>query len=180
MIKATVLTTLIAGLAMGANLASGARPQEGLKERDTELIIEVDRSLETLTQEGVKNTQAALQNRIAQYVTPHFAVLDSFSILANAFSLRINSKYIDSIKQDIIKQNILQTPADNFNVPQTMLHYMTKINNQKRIFKYITLNMQNLSIDRKITEDEIEQYYQDFNRGRAEHDISSVAIHKKT
>ena len=72
-------------------------------------------------------------------------------------------QYIDSIKQDIIRQNIIQTPADNFNIPQTMLNYMVKINNQKRIFKYITLDLNTLPIDRKITEDEIQQYYQDFS-----------------
>ena len=89
MIKATMLATLIAGLAMGANLASGARPQDGLKARDTELIIEVDRSLETLTKKGIVNTQKAVANNIRLLVTTNFRVTTSFNTLANAFSITI-------------------------------------------------------------------------------------------
>jgi len=72
-------------------------------------------------------------------------------------------QYIDSIKQDIIKQNIIQNSIENINTPKILLKYMSKIDNQKRIFKYITIDTQNLPIDRKISEDEILQYYQDFN-----------------
>ena len=99
MIKATVLTTLIAGLAMGANLASGARPQEGLKERDTELIIEVDRSLETLTKKGIINTQKQVTNMIKNYVTSNFRVVESFDTLANAVAISIPGEYASAIKE---------------------------------------------------------------------------------
>ena len=72
-------------------------------------------------------------------------------------------KYIDSVKLDIARQNVIQTPVNNINISDTLLKYMAKIHNQKRIFKYITLDINHLPIDRKISEDEIEQYYQDFN-----------------
>jgi len=72
-------------------------------------------------------------------------------------------QYVESIKQDIIKQNIIQTPIENINIPNVLLKYMAKIDNQKRIFKYITIDTNKLPIDRKISEDEILQYYQDFN-----------------
>ncbi len=72
-------------------------------------------------------------------------------------------QYIDSIKLDIIKQSVIQTPIEAINIPQIMLDYLTKIENQQRIFKYITLDINNLPIDRKISEDEIQQYYQDFS-----------------
>lgn len=72
-------------------------------------------------------------------------------------------QYIDSIKLDIIKQSVIQTPIEAVNIPQVMLDYLTKIENQKRIFKYITLDINNLPIDREISEDEIQQYYQDFS-----------------
>ena len=72
-------------------------------------------------------------------------------------------QYIDSVKLDIIRQNIIQTPVKNFNTPEILSEYMDKINNQQRIFKYIVVDTPNLPIDREITEEEIEQYYQDFN-----------------
>ena len=80
-----------------------------------------------------------------------------------ALSGMSEQQYIDSVKLDVAKQNVLQTPIENMNIPQVLLDYMAKIYNQKRIFKYITLDLKTLPIDRKISEDEIEQYYQDFN-----------------
>lgn len=72
-------------------------------------------------------------------------------------------QYINSIKLDIIKQNIIQTPIENINTPKTLLKYMAKINNQQRVFKYITVDPTTLKIDRNASEEEILQYYQDFN-----------------
>ena len=40
--------------------------------------------------------------------------------------------------------------------------YITQIENQQKVFSYITINPTNLKVDRKITEEEIQQYYQDF------------------
>ncbi|MBQ8464681.1 MAG: peptidyl-prolyl cis-trans isomerase [Alphaproteobacteria bacterium] len=73
------------------------------------------------------------------------------------------AKYINSVKLDVARQNVIQTPVENMNVPDVMLKYLAKIYNQKRIFKYITLDIKNLPIDRQVSEDEIQQYYQDFN-----------------
>lgn len=72
-------------------------------------------------------------------------------------------QYIDSIKMDVIRQNVVNTAVENLNIPSVMLKYMAQINNQKRIFKYISIDTKNLPIDRKISEEEIQQYYQDFN-----------------
>ena len=98
MIKTTMLATLIAGLAMGANLASGSRPLDKLKDRDTELIIEVDRSLETLTHRGVLNTQKIIENRIRNFVTSNIRVTTSFDTLANAFTITIPHEYAAKVK----------------------------------------------------------------------------------
>lgn len=72
-------------------------------------------------------------------------------------------QYIDSIKNEVVSQNIIQTPVKNVNIPLVLQKYASLINNQKRVFKYITLDIKHLPIDRKISEDEIQQYYQDFN-----------------
>ena len=98
MIKATVLAALFAGLAMGANTASEASPRLAPLERDTRIIVEVDRSLSSLTREGVLNTQNAVINSIRSYVTRNFEVTDHFKNLNNAFAISVNNSYVEQIK----------------------------------------------------------------------------------
>lgn len=70
--------------------------------------------------------------------------------------------YINTLKGDIIKQHLVQNPALMVNVPEFMAEYINKINNQKKVFEYIVINPEDMKIDRKISEDELEQYYNDF------------------
>ena len=72
-------------------------------------------------------------------------------------------KYIQTLKLDIIKQHLVQGLVSGFNVPQFMTPYLEKIANQQKVFKYITIDTDKLPIDRKISQDELEQYYQDFS-----------------
>ncbi len=72
-------------------------------------------------------------------------------------------KYVDTIKLDIIKQILVQNPVDNVNVPKVLADNLTKAAKQKKVFKYIKIDPEKVKIDRKITQDEVEQYYQDFN-----------------
>ena len=72
------------------------------------------------------------------------------------------ARYIDSLKQDIIKQHLVQTPISNINIPKVLEEKIAQIKNNKRIYKYIVINPNNQKIDRKISNDELEQYYQDF------------------
>ena len=55
--KITMLATLLAGLAMGATAAGNVGNSNHKDIRDTKIIVEVNRSLETLTSQGVKNVQ---------------------------------------------------------------------------------------------------------------------------
>lgn len=86
---------------------------------------------------------------------------DKFNRLLSA-SGWTESKYIQSLKQDVIKQHLIYGLAENFNVPKFMTPYFEKINNQQKVFKYVTIDSEKLPIDRKISDDELEQYYQDF------------------
>ena len=98
--KPAKLTVLVAGVAMSTAVAINAAPRVNRKlNRDAEIIIEVDRSLATLTEKGILNTQKAVQNNIAKYVTTNFVVTESFHVLNNAFAIRVNSGYIDTIKK---------------------------------------------------------------------------------
>ncbi len=94
-----MLATLLAGLAMGATVANNAHPQKDIhSERDTRIIVELDRSLETLSKEGIKNVQRAAFNNIKSNITSNIRLISSFNVLNNAFAISINSEYVDAVK----------------------------------------------------------------------------------
>ena len=72
------------------------------------------------------------------------------------------ASYINSWKQDIIKQHIMERVVENINVPKVMEDKIAQIQNNKIIFKYVEVMPSKQKIDRKISEEELEQYYQDF------------------
>ena len=124
MIKVTMLATLFAGLIMSSNIAYGAQPNNIKEVRDTKIIVEVDRSLETLTEEGIKNTQKAVFEKIRSNITTNVKLGTQYHVLNNAFVVSINSKYVDAVKSlpgvksvtvnklHMVKTEALQTSAD--------------------------------------------------------------------
>lgn len=89
------------------------------------------------------------------------------------------NKYINSLKKDIIKQQIIQNPVANVNVPKVLAENLAKVENQQKVFKYITVSPSKMKIDRKISQEEKEQYYQDFNSNFVEpekRDVSFVLL----
>ena len=92
MIKVSMLATLLAGLAMGSSVAFDSRPQQPAEARDAKIIIELDRSLDSLTKQGVKNVQNIMYNRIKR-VSPLiliWLVPIVFSITHSPFLLTAN------------------------------------------------------------------------------------------
>ncbi len=71
-------------------------------------------------------------------------------------------RYIETLRGDIEKQHLLQHPAENINIPHFMDKYLAQLENQRKVFKYVEVEPAKLAIDRKISKDELEQYYQDF------------------
>jgi peptidyl-prolyl cis-trans isomerase D len=71
-------------------------------------------------------------------------------------------EYISDLKQNIINRHIVSSPVENIAFPRFMDKYVAQIENQQKVFSYITVNPANLKIDRKISDEEIQQYYQDF------------------
>ncbi|MBO6280213.1 MAG: S8 family serine peptidase [Bacilli bacterium] len=98
MIKVTMLATLLAGIAMGTNIAVDANPYRKAETRDARIIVEVDRSLESLTKDGIRNVQNSLLNSIKQNVTSNIKLISSYTVLNNAFAISINSDYIEAVK----------------------------------------------------------------------------------
>ena len=71
-------------------------------------------------------------------------------------------EYISDLKQNIINRHIVSTPVEKIGFPRFMDKYFAQIENQQKVFSYITINPSELKVDRKISEEEIQQYYQDF------------------
>lgn len=88
-------------------------------------------------------------------------------------------RYIDSLKLDVIKQHLIQNPVDNINVPNILAEYLAKAENQKKIFKYVKIDPEKMTIDRKISQDEVEQFYEDFSSefvAPEERDVSFIVL----
>ena len=88
-------------------------------------------------------------------------------------------RYIDALKKDIIKQQLIQNPSSNMNVPEVLLDRLAKAESQKKTFKYIVVDPAKVKIDRKITPEETEQYYEDFNTNFIEpekRDVSFITL----
>ena len=96
MIKLAMLATVAAGLLMGANVA-GNIPQQQKAPLDTKIIVELDRSLESLTDEGIKNVQNQLLSHIRSEVTSNVKLLTRYHVLNNAIAIAVNSQYVDQI-----------------------------------------------------------------------------------
>lgn len=88
-------------------------------------------------------------------------------------------RYIDVLKKDIVKQQLIQNPAANMNVPDVLLNKLAKVENMRRVFKYIVVDPAKVKVDRKITPEEIEQYYTDFSTNFIEpekRDVSFIVL----
>ena len=81
-----------------AACSAGASQLKSLPERDKRIIVEVDRDLGTLNEDGVKNSQRAVYNNIKATATSNVRFLESFDTLNNAFVLEVNSNDIESIR----------------------------------------------------------------------------------
>jgi peptidyl-prolyl cis-trans isomerase D len=71
-------------------------------------------------------------------------------------------EYINELKQNILTRHLVDSPVGTFAFPSFMDNYVYRIENQQKVFNYVQINPAELKIDRKISEEEIEQYYQDF------------------
>lgn len=88
-------------------------------------------------------------------------------------------EYIQSLRRDIEKIHLVYNMVDGVTVPEFMADYQYKLDNQKKVFKFINIDPEQMKIDRKISQDEIEQYYNDFAAQFIEpenRDVSFISI----
>lgn len=71
-------------------------------------------------------------------------------------------KYIETLRRDIIKQHLVQSPVEGINLPKVIDPYLAELDSQRKIFQFAVIEPAKLKVDRKMSQEEIEQYYQDF------------------
>lgn len=73
------------------------------------------------------------------------------------------AEYVASIKRLMARKLLVADMIAGFGVPQVLSNAIHKMDNQRRTFKYVRISPSDIKIERKITEDEIKQYYDDFS-----------------
>lgn len=89
-------------------------------------------------------------------------------------------KYVEALRADLVKSFLISNPAGSMKVSKTLADLSAKAESQRKIFKYIEINPAEVKIDRKITEDEVEQYYNDFGAEFVEPETRDVTVLKLT
>ncbi len=100
MVKSHLLTGMVAIMA-AAGLSACANPAElnsPQTEKDTRIIVEVDKDLKGLNEEQIIASQKQVLNRIAHRATSNYDGFGSYTVLNNAFTLRVNSADVESIR----------------------------------------------------------------------------------
>lgn len=72
------------------------------------------------------------------------------------------AEYTNALKRDLIRRILVDLPVSGVNVPAVYRDLEQKADNKHRTFKYVRIVAQDMHIDRQISDDEIEQYYEDF------------------
>lgn len=85
-------------------------------------------------------------------------------------------RYVESLRNDLIKSFLINTPVSGIKPSKTLVDLTAKAEGQRKIFKYIEVDPQKVKIDRKITDDEIEQYYSDFATDLIEPEIRDISV----
>lgn len=71
-------------------------------------------------------------------------------------------KYIETLRRDVIKQHLVQSPVEGITLPKAIDPYLAELDGQRKVFQFAVIDPAKLKVDRKISAEEIEQYYQDF------------------
>ena len=86
---------------------------------------------------------------------------------------------VSEIKRNIGRKILIETQVAGFDVPQVLQTQMQKVLGQRRTFKYIKLVAQNSKVDRQPSQEELDQYYEDFTeefRIPAKRDVKILSL----
>lgn len=71
-------------------------------------------------------------------------------------------EYVTATERALARKILVSDLVENFNSPAALVRAIHKMDNQRKTFKYITISPEEVVIERKISDDEIKQYYEDF------------------
>ena len=72
------------------------------------------------------------------------------------------SGYIEIIKRVMARKLLIDDLVKSFNIPTILSKAIHKMDNQRRSFKYVLVSPEDVKIEREISDDEIQQYFEDF------------------
>lgn len=99
MVKAHLIAGMVAIMSLGGIAATeNVAPKGSTGPKDTRIIVEVDKDIESSDQGQIEVSQKNILRRIAKKVTTNFDHVDSFSRLNNAVVLDVNKEDIEGIK----------------------------------------------------------------------------------
>ena len=70
--------------------------------------------------------------------------------------------YIEIIKRVMARKMLIDDLVKSFNIPSVLTKAIHRMDNQRRSFKYVLVSPEDVKIEREISDDEIQQYFEDF------------------
>ncbi|MBP5615735.1 MAG: peptidyl-prolyl cis-trans isomerase [Alphaproteobacteria bacterium] len=71
-------------------------------------------------------------------------------------------EYVAAVSRGLAEQILTLWPVQKIYIPEVFVKAQTKIDGKRRTFKYVTIEPEHAKITRDISDEEIEQYYEDF------------------
>ena len=71
-------------------------------------------------------------------------------------------EYVDMVKRLMARKMIITDMISPFKVPSVLSNAIHAMDNQRRSFKYVLVSPADVSIERQISDDEVQQYFEDF------------------
>lgn len=86
------------------------------------------------------------------------------------------AEYVKAVNRDLVRRILIDGQVAHVNIPNMILNAETKIDNRRRNFKYVTIKPIDMNIDRVITDDEVNQYYEDFSSNFMEPERRNLTV----
>ena len=86
---------------------------------------------------------------------------DLFKRYLSALSIS-EAEYVANIERAMARKLLITDLVQTFNVPNVLSEAIHKMDNQRKSFKYTIVSPQDMKIERKISDAEIQQYFEDF------------------
>lgn len=73
------------------------------------------------------------------------------------------AEYVAMVKRILAQKMLVSDLIQPFAVPSVLSNAIHKMDNQRKSFKYVLISPDDVKIERKITDDEVNQYFEDFS-----------------